>query len=87
MQRNALWRFRRTDVGQMRQCDNCTAPAVGGTPWRRRTSQRLVLECAAELGGKFGKTTLIDGLQGESTKRIAQYKLYEAVTYGAANAR
>ncbi len=84
--RNALLEyFDEQTSGRCGRCDNCTAPAVGGTAVDdEERLQRLVLECAAELGGKFGKTTLIDVLRGASTKRIAQYKLYEADTYGAA---
>jgi ATP-dependent DNA helicase RecQ len=41
-----------------------------------------ILHCVAETGGRFGRVTLVDILRGAKTKRISEYRLYEAGTYG-----
>ncbi len=79
--------FEESDIrGACGQCDNCRAggsilglPAGGDELERNRD---LLLRCVAELNGKFGRTTVADVLRGARTKRIMQYKLFEAPSFG-----
>ncbi|MCB2204852.1 RecQ family ATP-dependent DNA helicase [bacterium] len=67
------------------KCDNCTSTAIDV---QEETGQdlfdryhALVLHCAAETGGRFGRTTLVDVLRGAQTQRLAQFRLHEASCY------
>lgn len=78
--------FDETDhEGVCGKCDNCTASKIFIPPEDRddvfEKYHGGILHCVAELSGKFGRTTIVDVLRGARTKRIAQYRLYEAATY------
>jgi ATP-dependent DNA helicase RecQ len=78
--------FEETGEGVCGICDNCISPGLVSDTEDAEASrlQRILLECTAELSGKFGKTTIVDVLRGAKTKRISQFHLYEADSYGAA---
>ena len=67
-------------------CDTCTSTVVDlGSGASEDVFDRyhaMVLHCAAETGGRFGRTTLADILRGAATQRIAQFRLAEASCYG-----
>ncbi len=75
-----------TISGVCGKCDTCTSTvidlgdAAGEDAFDRYHA--LVLHCAAETGGRFGRTTLADILRGAETRRIAQFRLFEASAYG-----
>jgi ATP-dependent DNA helicase RecQ len=68
------------------KCDTCTSTVIDlGNETREDTFDRfhaLVLHCAAETGGRFGRTTMADVLRGAETQRIARFRLFEASSYG-----
>ncbi len=73
-------------TGVCGKCDSCTSTTIDV---QEETGQdlfdryhALVLHCAAETGGRFGRTTLVDVLRGAQTQRIAQFRLHEASCYG-----
>lgn len=72
--------------GTCGKCDTCTSTVIdlgdGATEDAFDRFHPLVLHCAAETGGRFGRTTLADILRGASTQRIAQFRLFEASSYG-----
>lgn len=73
-------------VGTCGKCDTCTATVIDvGNGVAEDAFDRfhpLVLHCAAETGGRFGRTTLTDILRGAATQRITQFRLFEASSYG-----
>ncbi|MBE0644961.1 MAG: RecQ family ATP-dependent DNA helicase [Bacteroidetes bacterium] len=75
-----------TISGVCGKCDTCTSTVIDlGNETSEDHFDRyhaLVLHCAAETGGRFGRTTLADVLRGAETKRIAQFRLFEASSYG-----
>ncbi len=73
-------------TGVCGKCDSCTSTTIDVA---EETGQdlfdryhALILHCAAETGGRFGRTTLVDVLRGAQTQRITQFRLYEASCYG-----
>ena len=68
------------------RCDNCrrapetTTQATLGPHVRRAAEQ--IMAAAAELGGRFGKMTVIDVLRGARTATIAQFDLESYPRYG-----
>jgi ATP-dependent DNA helicase RecQ len=75
-----------TISGVCGKCDTCTSTVIDlGDAAGEDAFDRyhpLVLHCAAETGGRFGRTTLADILRGAETRRIAQFRLFEASAYG-----
>ncbi len=75
-----------TITGVCGKCDTCTSTVVDlGNETGEDAFDRyhaMVLHCAVETGGRFGRTTLADVLRGAETKRIAQFRLFEASSYG-----
>ncbi|MBL0175580.1 MAG: RecQ family ATP-dependent DNA helicase [Ignavibacteria bacterium] len=81
--------FEETDIrGTCGKCDTCTSTVFVAPEESAQDIfdefHALALHCAAELDGKFGRTTLVDVLRGARAKRITQYRLYEASTYNKA---
>ena len=79
--------FQENDIrGVCGVCDVCTSSMVNaGSENEQDVFDRyhaLILHCAAETGGRFGRNTLVDVLRGAQTQRISQYRLFEASTYG-----
>lgn len=68
------------------KCDTCTSTVIDlGSGASEDVFDRyhpMVLHCAAETGGRFGRTTMADILRGAATQRIAQFRLAEASCYG-----
>jgi len=78
--------FDEADVrGVCGKCDTCTSTVIhAAEETEQDTFERyhaLILHCAAETGGRFGRSTLVDILRGAQTQRIKQYRLYESSTY------
>jgi ATP-dependent DNA helicase RecQ len=81
--------FEERDVkGICGKCDNCVRPAMPAPEPDDMTLfdkyVKSILECAAELGGRFGRAIIVDVLRGAKTQRITQYALDTANSYGAA---
>ncbi|NOY06281.1 MAG: RecQ family ATP-dependent DNA helicase [Chlorobi bacterium] len=77
--------FHETDItGTCGRCDNCTTSArpVDVVEEILERHQYHLLHCVAELQGKFGRTTYADVLRGANTKRISNFRLYEAASFG-----
>jgi ATP-dependent DNA helicase RecQ len=69
-------------------CDTCVAPAISAPADEDEDAfehhHHDILHCAAELGGRFGRMTVVDVLRGSRSRRIEQYGLGTATTYGKA---
>jgi ATP-dependent DNA helicase RecQ len=79
--------FEETDIqGVCGKCDNCSSTTIAlPLPDENDSFEEyypVILHCIAELGGKFGRTVIADTLRGAKTRRITQYRLNEASTYG-----
>jgi len=82
--------FEEADIeGTCGKCDNCTSTRIVLVEDDDQkvfdTYNKIILHCIAELGGRFGRTTIVDVLHGAKTKRVAQFRLYEASTYAKAS--
>ncbi len=82
--------FQETDINSVCGiCDSCESGAEVAPPPddedRFEALAPMVLECVAELEGKFGRSVLIDVLRGSKSKRIAEYGLQRATAYGRAS--
>jgi ATP-dependent DNA helicase RecQ len=73
-------------VGVCGKCDACTSTVIelDDDPMRHVMDEgrHHILHCAAETGGRFGRLTLADILRGGKTRRITQYRLFSAASYG-----
>jgi len=81
--------FHEDDVkGVCGKCDNC----LSSTPiYRSETPEDVfercataVMTCVAELNGRFGSHVIVDVLRGGKSKRIEQFRLSSAPSYGKA---
>jgi len=68
------------------KCDSCTSTTIDAQEEAEQDLfdryHALILHCAAETGGRFGRSTLVDVLRGAQTKRITQFRLFDASCYG-----
>jgi ATP-dependent DNA helicase RecQ len=73
-------------TGVCGKCDSCTSTTIDVQEEAEQDLfdryHALILHCAAETGGRFGRSTLVDILRGAQTKRITQFRLFEASCYG-----
>ncbi len=79
--------FQESDIsGVCGKCDVCTSTVIEleEEPLRDAMDQgrHHILHCASETGGRFGRLTLADILRGGKTRRITEYRLFKAVSYG-----
>ncbi|MDH7514316.1 MAG: RecQ family ATP-dependent DNA helicase [Bacteroidota bacterium] len=80
--------FQEDDVrGVCGKCDNCTHSTVSlsgedsGDLFDRCAGK--ILQCIAELDGKFGAHAIVDVLRGSNSRRVSQFKLHEVPSYGS----
>ncbi|MCZ7557649.1 MAG: RecQ family ATP-dependent DNA helicase [Bacteroidia bacterium] len=79
--------FQESDIsGVCGKCDVCTSTVItledGTSRLAVEEGGRHILHCAAETGGRFGRLTLADILRGAKTRRITEYRLFRAGSYG-----
>jgi ATP-dependent DNA helicase RecQ len=79
--------FQESDIsGVCGKCDVCTSTVINleEDPLRLAMDEgrRHILHCAAEAGGRFGRLTLADILRGAKTRRMTEYRLFKASSYG-----
>ncbi len=71
------------------QCDNCVQPSSGSAPAKRMPSPAewreilKVLEGARSLGGRFGKSRLVQLLSGSKDKAVLRYGLQRSTHYAS----
>ncbi len=77
--------FEETDIrGTCGTCDTCQSgravlPVESDDPFERH--HLTILRCTAELGGKFGRTTVADVLRGAKVRRVEQFRLDRATAF------
>ncbi len=79
--------FQETDIsGVCGKCDVCTSTVISmeEKPLRHAIEEgrHHILHCVAESGGRFGRLTVADILRGGKTRRITEYRLFKAASYG-----
>lgn len=76
--------FRETQNCSIRCCSNCEDESKVTDV---TDEARLVMRCVQVLGGRFGKTTIVDILRGSNSEKMNRYRFTELPVYGSSTAR